>query len=321
MWAPLMAHLEGRALHAVDLPAYGLTDDLRGSRWTCGRTLSASSMGARRTRTRASRVHRELPRVAVGAVAGDGSPTTRRRDGDVGCPALAPRTSAPLPMRMLSTRASARCSCGFGRPLSSRSNSSRRWSASTRSHPKSPRSSSPPSGCRDSQPDLPIEPDAPRPSPRTQAAERAHRGPALGGRPALSAGLRAPGPDGFRAGWTADGEALPAPSSTSPRAVTAPGSTSRSESPGGSEVPGANQLDLAEPRRQGLRAGAHQGCSSYAGHHAEGTLFRWPPVTPASRERSSRPAVSVASQRLRAASTAEGSFHVSSGWTIHTFGS
>src|SRR5688500_16952920 len=29
MWAPLIAHLEGYKLHAVDLPAYGLTDPPR----------------------------------------------------------------------------------------------------------------------------------------------------------------------------------------------------------------------------------------------------------------------------------------------------
>ena len=105
MWAPLMAHLEGYTLYAVDLPGYGLTDappddpsDMRvhavgflesvldglglerpafisnslGSLWTLWLAIDRPER--------------------VGAIA------------HVGCPALAPGTSAPLPMRMLATR-------------------------------------------------------------------------------------------------------------------------------------------------------------------------------------------------------------------------
>ncbi|HEY1358658.1 MAG TPA: alpha/beta hydrolase [Thermoleophilaceae bacterium] len=105
MWAPLMAHLEGRTLHAVDLPAYGLSDvpseepsDLRvhavdflegvldglGLERPAFITNSLGSLWALwLAMDRPSR---------VGAMA------------HVGCPALAPGSSAPLPMRMLSTR-------------------------------------------------------------------------------------------------------------------------------------------------------------------------------------------------------------------------
>lgn len=104
MWAPLMAQLQGRALHAVDLPAYGLTDaapeepsDLRAHAvGFLERVLDAlglerpafisNSLGSLWTLWLAM----DRPR-RVGAMA------------HVGCPALAPGTAAPLPMRMLST--------------------------------------------------------------------------------------------------------------------------------------------------------------------------------------------------------------------------
>jgi pimeloyl-ACP methyl ester carboxylesterase len=105
MWAPLMAHLAGRALHAVDLPAYGLTDapsveppDLRvhavgfleGVLDGLGLERPAficNSLGS----LWALWLAMDRPE-RVGAMA------------HVGCPALAPGTSAPLPMRVLSTR-------------------------------------------------------------------------------------------------------------------------------------------------------------------------------------------------------------------------
>jgi len=111
MWAPLMAHLDGHALHAVDLPAYGLTDpppgepsDLRAhavgflERVLDGLGLErpafiSNSLGSLWTLWLAmDRPHR------VGPMA------------HIGCPALAPGTSAPLPMRMLSSKL-------LGRPL------------------------------------------------------------------------------------------------------------------------------------------------------------------------------------------------------------
>ena len=105
MWAPLMAHLAGRALHAVDLPAYGLTDappvepsDLRvhavgfleGVLDGLGLERPAficNSLGS----LWALWLAMDRPQL-VGAMA------------HIGCPALAPGTSAPLPMRVLSTR-------------------------------------------------------------------------------------------------------------------------------------------------------------------------------------------------------------------------
>jgi pimeloyl-ACP methyl ester carboxylesterase len=105
MWAPLMAHLRDRTLLAVDLPAYGLTDApreaprdfrahavgfLEGVLDGLGLDrpkFMANSLGSLWTLWMAmDRPHR------VGAMA------------HVGCPALAPGTSAPLPMRLLSTR-------------------------------------------------------------------------------------------------------------------------------------------------------------------------------------------------------------------------
>jgi len=105
MWAPLIAHLEGHELLAVDLPAYGLTDappeepsDLRhhavsflecvldGLGLQCPAFIS-NSLGS----LWALWLAMDRPQ-RVGAMA------------HVGCPALAPGTSAPLPMRMLSTR-------------------------------------------------------------------------------------------------------------------------------------------------------------------------------------------------------------------------
>lgn len=105
MWAPLMAHLKGHTLHSVDLPAYGLTDvppeepsDLRvhavgfleGVLDGLGLerpAFIANSLGSLWVLWLAI----DRPR-RVGAMA------------HVGCPALAPGTSAPFPIRMLSTK-------------------------------------------------------------------------------------------------------------------------------------------------------------------------------------------------------------------------
>ena len=105
MWAPLMAQLSGRTLYGVDLPGYGLTDPpppgTEGLREFAVRFLAdvldelglerpafvANSLGSLFTLWFAM----ERP-GRVDAVA------------HVGCPALAPGTSAPQPMRMLSTK-------------------------------------------------------------------------------------------------------------------------------------------------------------------------------------------------------------------------
>jgi 2-hydroxy-6-oxonona-2,4-dienedioate hydrolase len=105
MWAPLIAHLDGHEVHAVDLPAYGSTDpppedpsDLRAhavdflEHVLDGFELESpafisNSLGSLWTLWLAMD-HPE--RVAAMA--------------HVGCPALAPGTSAPLPMRLISTR-------------------------------------------------------------------------------------------------------------------------------------------------------------------------------------------------------------------------
>jgi pimeloyl-ACP methyl ester carboxylesterase len=105
MWGPLMARLGGYALYAVDLPGYGLTDappeepsDLRAhtvdflERVLDGLGLQrpafiSNSLGS----LWALWLAMDRPR-RVGALA------------HVGCPALAPGTSAPIQMRMLSTR-------------------------------------------------------------------------------------------------------------------------------------------------------------------------------------------------------------------------
>lgn len=105
MWAPLMARVMGRTLHAVDLPAYGLTDPppaeppnlrshavgfVEGVLDELGLDRPAfisNSLGSLWT------IWLAIDRPQrVGAMA------------HIGCPALAPGTSAPLPMRMLSAR-------------------------------------------------------------------------------------------------------------------------------------------------------------------------------------------------------------------------
>ena len=105
MWAPLMAHLEGHALHAVDLPAYGLTDappeepsDLRmHAVGFLENVLDGLGLG------RPAFISNSLGSLWALWLAMD-RPQRVGAMAHVGCPALAPGTSAPLPMRMLSTR-------------------------------------------------------------------------------------------------------------------------------------------------------------------------------------------------------------------------
>lgn len=105
MWAPLMAHLEGRTLYAVDLPAYGLTDapseepsDLR-VQAVCFLENVLDGLGLERP----AFISNSLGSLWALWLAMDRSPRVGAM-ASIGCPALAPGTSAPLPMRMLSTR-------------------------------------------------------------------------------------------------------------------------------------------------------------------------------------------------------------------------
>lgn len=106
MWAPLMAELEGYTLHAVDLPGYGLTDappaepaDLRAH--AVGFLDGVlDGLGLQR----AAFVANSLGSLWALWLAMD-RPRRVEAMAHVGCPAVAPGTAAPLPMRMLSTRA------------------------------------------------------------------------------------------------------------------------------------------------------------------------------------------------------------------------
>ncbi len=103
MWAPLMGHLEGFTLYAVDLPGYGLTDtnadivsDLRA---TAVQFLVEVLDGLRL----------ETPHVIGNSLGSSWSfwlalahPGRIRSMVHVGCPALVPGMSAPPPMRLLS---------------------------------------------------------------------------------------------------------------------------------------------------------------------------------------------------------------------------
>jgi pimeloyl-ACP methyl ester carboxylesterase len=105
MWAPLMARMDGIAMHAVDLPGFGLTDPARGL--------------SRDHRTLAVRVLGEVldalgldrPVLVANSLGSLWSCWLALARPDriaalvhVGCPALAVGTSAPLPMRLLSMR-------------------------------------------------------------------------------------------------------------------------------------------------------------------------------------------------------------------------
>lgn len=105
MWAPLMAHLREHALHAVDLPAYGLTDappeepsDLRVHAVGFLETV-LDGLGLERP----AFISNSLGSLWTLWLAMD-RPQRVGPMAHLGCPALAPGTSAPLPMRLLSTR-------------------------------------------------------------------------------------------------------------------------------------------------------------------------------------------------------------------------
>jgi pimeloyl-ACP methyl ester carboxylesterase len=105
MWAPLMSHLGGHAMHAVDLPAYGLTDAPPGE----PSDLRAHAVGLLEGvldglgLERPAFISNSLGSLWSLWLAMD-RPQRVGAMAHVGCPALAPGTSAPLPMRMLSTR-------------------------------------------------------------------------------------------------------------------------------------------------------------------------------------------------------------------------
>jgi pimeloyl-ACP methyl ester carboxylesterase len=100
-----MAHLGGRALHALDLPAYGLTDAPRQD----PPDLRAHAVGFLESVLDGLGLERPaFVSNSLGSLWGLWLAMDRpQRVGamaHVGCPALAPGTSAPLPMRMLATR-------------------------------------------------------------------------------------------------------------------------------------------------------------------------------------------------------------------------
>jgi len=105
MLAPLMARVVGRTLYAVDLPGYGLTDppaeDPRGLRAHAVGFVEGVLDGLGLERP--AFVSNSLGSLWALWLAID-RPQRVGTMAHIGCPALAPGTSAPLPMRLLSTR-------------------------------------------------------------------------------------------------------------------------------------------------------------------------------------------------------------------------
>jgi len=105
MWAPLMAELTGFSLHAVDLPGFGLTDTTRRVAEQ-PRALATSfleqvldGLGL----ARPALVANSLGSLFATWLALD-RPERVAAMVHVGCPALLPETTAPLPMRLLAPR-------------------------------------------------------------------------------------------------------------------------------------------------------------------------------------------------------------------------
>lgn len=104
MWAPLLPHLAGHTLHAVDLPGFGSTDSPRP--FTADLRANAVAL----IDEVAEAVGVDGPLTIVGSSLGSlvatwlalDRPDRVRALAHVGCPALALGTSAPLPMRLLS---------------------------------------------------------------------------------------------------------------------------------------------------------------------------------------------------------------------------
>jgi pimeloyl-ACP methyl ester carboxylesterase len=105
MWAALMARLEGYALYAVDLPAYGLTDAPPEGPFDFRRHAVAflENVLDALDLDRPAFVANSLGSLWTLWLAMD-RPHRVSAMTHVGCPALAPGTSAPVPMRMLATR-------------------------------------------------------------------------------------------------------------------------------------------------------------------------------------------------------------------------
>jgi len=105
MLAPLMARVVGRTLYAVDLPGYGLTDppadDPPGLRAHAVGFVEGVLDGLGLERP--AFVSNSLGSLWALWLAID-RPQRVGAVAHIGCPALAPGTSAPLPMRLLSTR-------------------------------------------------------------------------------------------------------------------------------------------------------------------------------------------------------------------------
>ncbi len=105
MWAPLIAHVAGFTVYAVDLPGYGLTDPLPrlADHLRDDAVTFLEQVLDRLDVDDATVVANSLGSLWALWLAVD-RPHRVRRMVHVGCPALAPGTSAPLPMRLLSCR-------------------------------------------------------------------------------------------------------------------------------------------------------------------------------------------------------------------------
>jgi pimeloyl-ACP methyl ester carboxylesterase len=106
MWAPLMSRLSGFRIHAIDLPGYGLTDPPPERPADIRAHAVAFIEGA------LDGLGLERPAIVGNSLGSLWAMWTAIERSErigpmvhVGCPALAPGTSAPLPMRLLSTRA------------------------------------------------------------------------------------------------------------------------------------------------------------------------------------------------------------------------
>lgn len=103
MWAPLMAELDGFTLHAVDLPAYGLTDT------TPEFTADFRANAVNFLTEVLDRLELDRPMIVANSLGSLWAtwlsidrPERVAALAHIGCPAVVFETSAPLPMRLLS---------------------------------------------------------------------------------------------------------------------------------------------------------------------------------------------------------------------------
>lgn len=104
MWAPLMSELTGFRLYAVDLPGFGLTDTQKGLARDFRKRVVAflSEVLDGLTLDRVAIIGNSLGSLCASWLALD---TTRVKAMiHIGCPAIVLGTSAPFPMRLLSSR-------------------------------------------------------------------------------------------------------------------------------------------------------------------------------------------------------------------------